>query len=129
MSKELRILCVEDDKPCMDVLTRFLEKLGYQNIKKAYTASEADYLMRKFTFDVIFMDLNLPRVDGGELTQNLRTIEISSGGYASVIGVTGVACIESERKYCYESGMNYIISKPYTPEEIAEALQYCGFRY
>jgi CheY-like chemotaxis protein len=97
-----------------------LTKAGYQ-VEIACTGREA---VEKFSsspddFDIIFMDIQMPEMDGMEATKEIRR-----RGYAAIpiIALTAHA-MKGDREKCIEAGMDDYITKPVKRENIFEILE------
>jgi len=73
-------------------------------------------------FDLVFMDVQMPEMDGMEATRALRARERATGGHITLIGVTAHA-LEGDRERCLEAGMDGYLSKPIRVEELDGALE------
>jgi CheY-like chemotaxis protein len=112
----LKILVVDDIKMNQIVITKMLSKLGiFPDI--ATNGKEALLLAQKETYDVIFMDCRMPIMDGFEATRELRKLNYNKPIVALTAGTT-----REERETCFEVGMNDILPKPYTRNELHQAL-------
>ncbi len=70
----LRILVVDDEKPCLDELVYLLLQESNVEIVGAYTNSqEVLKEMVNVSFDVAFLDLSMPHIDGAELARKMQT--------------------------------------------------------
>jgi two-component system aerobic respiration control sensor histidine kinase ArcB len=119
---QLKILIVEDDEICCKVLYMNLEKLGYKNIDKAYSASSALTLFKDNRYDVIFSDIHMPNSCGIELAENIREIESHRNTYTSIIAVTATMPDKEFKELSKKVGIDTIINKPYKKDEIENAL-------
>ena len=76
-------------------------------------------------FDMIFMDMHMPEMDGLEATRTLRKLPLSKNGWnpakIPIIAVTANAFSE-DRKLCLESGMNDYLAKPFDHDQLSEVL-------
>ncbi|MBL4616154.1 MAG: response regulator [Robiginitomaculum sp.] len=128
-SKRLRILAAEDNALNQKVLTAFLKPLGHELII-ANDGVEALEQLATEHFDLILMDIQMPRKDGLTTTKELRA---SSGPNANtpVIAMTANA-MAGDREECLEIGMNDYVPKPidarvlFTAIARATAKQTCG---
>jgi CheY-like chemotaxis protein len=73
------------------------------------------------TYDIIFMDVQMPRIDGYEVTKQIRNYEKSSYKHVPIIAVTANALIGDKEK-CLSSGMDDYISKPIRGKDIEKML-------
>ena len=71
----IRILTVEDEKPISNLLRISLEKAGYSCIC-AYDGAEAAEFLENGRYDLILLDIMLPEIDGFELMEYIRPMEI-----------------------------------------------------
>jgi len=115
----LEVLLVEDNAVNQAVAQMMLEHLGC----KVWTATdgvEATVLLEHGRFDLIFMDLHMPRMDGLAATRWLRTAE-GDGPGTPVIAVTANVR-PGTREACKDAGMNDFIAKPVSTEALRNAL-------
>jgi len=117
----LRILVVEDNPVNTKVAQHLLKKLGY----KADTATngiEALNQLSKETYDLVFMDLQMPEMDGLTATRKLReSVPASRPPY--IVAFTANASKE-DREACFAAGMHDFISKPAYLTKIATAAEH-----
>ncbi|WP_225938669.1 response regulator [Kovacikia minuta] len=114
----LRILLVEDIVVNQKVALRMLNRLGYQ-AEVASTGQEALEVLRQQSYDVVFMDVQMPEMDGLETTRRIR--QSGSTVRPWIIAMTAYA-MQGDREKCLASGMNDYISKPVSIEILAAAL-------
>lgn len=67
----MRILVVEDDKILGDAITQHFHKMG-QGVDLAATGTMAQYILETQSYDLILLDLNLPKLNGDKILKNLR---------------------------------------------------------
>ena len=73
-------------------------------------------------YDAVFMDIQMPRLDGIETTRRLRSLEASeSGRRTPILALTANTLVE-DRYACFEAGMDGFLIKPLDQEKLAEAL-------
>jgi CheY-like chemotaxis protein len=120
-----RILLVEDNPVNQKLATRLLTKAGYQ-VKVANNGVEAVsfYTAAPDQFDIIFMDVQMPEMDGKTATRTIR-----SRGFAQIpiIAMTAQA-MKGDREKCLEAGMNDYISKPIKREAIFAMVKEWAFK-
>ncbi|PTL54385.1 ATP-binding protein [Paraconexibacter algicola] len=117
-----RILLVEDSRTNQLVVVRLLERLGYR-ADVAGDGREALEACDRQSYDVIFMDLHMPELDGLAATRELRRRELAPRPY--VIGFSAAA-FESDRRACLAAGMDDFVAKPATGPMLAAALERSG---
>ncbi|MBI4754879.1 MAG: response regulator [Betaproteobacteria bacterium] len=127
----LRVLLVEDNPVNQTLAKRLIEKGGHR-VTVAGNGQEAVDAMRKDDFDVVFMDVQMPVMDGFEATAAIRAMEhqrtwISGGGWrpTPIIAMTAHA-LEGDRERCLDAGMDDYLAKPIRPAELAAALERVG---
>lgn len=115
------ILVVEDHPINQLVLTGQLKQLGY-TVKMAGDGEQAlRYWHDGEAFDAVLTDVNMPIMDGYELTRRLR----AEGIVVPIVGVTANAHAD-ERARCLEAGMNGYLAKPVSLDALGQALQATG---
>jgi two-component system, sensor histidine kinase and response regulator len=108
----LKILIAEDNPVNQLLLTRLLLKRGHE-VKVAGNGRVALEMLDAEAppFDLIFMDVQMPEMDGMEATRLLREKERDSGTHLTLIGVTAHA-LQGDRERCLAAGMDGYLSKP-----------------
>jgi len=112
----LRLLLAEDNKVNQMLAVALLRKRGY-DVTVADNGHEAVELVKRGDFDLVLMDVQMPKMDGFEATAAIRDWETSSGGRLPIIAVTAHA-MEGDRELCLDAGMDDYVSKPIDPEEL-----------
>jgi two-component system, sensor histidine kinase and response regulator len=118
--KDLRILVVEDDLTNQKVALFILAALGY-TADIAGGGSEALHAFEEKRYDIIFMDIQMPGMDGLETTARIRAIEKDTGNHTSIIAVTAHT-MPGYREDCLAAGMDNYIEKPVNKQVLAEIL-------
>jgi len=107
----LQILLVEDNPVNARLAEVILKRLGH-NVSAAKNGMIALEMLRESCYDLIFMDVEMPVMDGIETTRNIRS---GSAGEDKknipIVAITAYALAEYENE-CIDSGMNYFITKP-----------------
>lgn len=99
------------------VVLKMLERLGYRADVVANGLEVLDAVRRQ-TYDVLFLDVQMPEMDGFEAARRLRL----SDARPRIVGMTALA-MAGDRERCLEAGMDDYISKPVRPEELQRALE------
>jgi CheY-like chemotaxis protein len=113
----LRVLLVEDNEVNREVFTDMLQRLGH----KVAIASDGESALAQLSdgwFDAVFMDVQLPGIDGLEVTRRFQ----QSGGATPIIGLTAHTSRESVDR-CLVAGMKTVLTKPVDSEQLAAALR------
>lgn len=115
-----RVLLAEDNTTNQALAVALLQKLGCV-VDVAANGAEAVELTDKLPFDLIFMDCQMPEMDGYQATAELRRRE-KPNVRVPVIAITANA-MQGDRDQCLASGMDDYISKPISPEILREKVQ------
>jgi len=115
----LRILLVEDVAVNQKVARQMLQRLGYR-ADVANNGQEALESLGRKSYQVVFMDVQMPEMDGFEATRRIRT-EWSLACQPWIIAMTAHA-MQGDREQCLQVGMNDYISKPIRPEALVQVL-------
>ena len=119
--QKMRILIAEDNVTNQKVLLRMLERLGYR-ADIVTNGKEAVESWEKVPYEVIFMDVQMPDMDGLEATRVIRGRERKAGRRVSIIAMTAHA-MKEDREKCLGAGMDDYVSKPIQLRDINEAIQ------
>ena len=114
----MSILLAEDNLVNQKVATRLFKKLGYK-IDVANNGLEVIKSLEEGAYDLIFMDIQMPEMDGLEATRQV----IAKWGEERprIIALTANAMRE-DREKCYEAGMDDYLTKPFKPVELEDAI-------
>ena len=116
----LKILLAEDNAVNQKLAVRILEKMGY-NTDVVANGFEALEFLKRQAYDIVFMDMQMPEMDGLEVTRHIVQ-EWSANQRPKIIAMTANT-IDGDRERCIEAGMDDYISKPLAVGEIQMALQ------
>lgn len=105
-----RILVVEDNEINQQVAVRLLKKLGYDP-DIAQDGTEALARLAQEHYDLVFMDCQMPDMDGYTATAKIRQQEAREGRQTPIVAMTANA-MERDRQRCMAAGMNDYIAKP-----------------
>jgi len=110
---DARVLIVEDHPVNQQLFCTILERIGFSHINTADDGIEALEKVQANNFDIIFMDIQMPRMNGYETTRQLRQKNFTG----PIIAVTASA-LADEREQCMQAGMNDVLIKPYKRTDI-----------
>ncbi|HYB19359.1 MAG TPA: response regulator, partial [Thermodesulfobacteriota bacterium] len=116
----VRILLAEDNIINQKVALRHLERIGYRADAVA-NGKEVLSALERIPYDLIFMDVQMPEMDGFEATAIIRRKERETGGHIPIIAMTAHA-MKGDRERCLEAGMDDYVSKPIQPSSLIEVI-------
>lgn len=121
LEKDIRILIVEDDEDSRFLVERYAKKIT-QSIDSVSNGEDALEKVKKYTYDLILMDIRMPGINGYEATQKIRAMEHLS--QPKIVALTAHA-LEEDILRCKEAGMDDHLSKPVYLENLkAKIKQY-----
>ncbi|MGA7573293.1 MAG: response regulator [Terriglobales bacterium] len=112
----LHILLAEDNPVNQKVARRMFEKRHHQ-VVVAGNGIEALEALQKYNFDLVFMDVQMPEMDGMEATARIRLEEKLTGSHQIIIALTAHA-MKGDRERCLEAGMDDYLTKPIRHQEL-----------
>jgi signal transduction histidine kinase/DNA-binding NarL/FixJ family response regulator len=117
------VLVVEDYPANQLLAKRFLEAVGCQ-VYIANNGLEAVEALKEQDYDIVFMDCQMPVMDGYQATRVIRRFESETGTakHIPIIALTAHA-LTGDKAKCLAAGMDEWVTKPFTRQEINEALQ------
>lgn len=122
LGREIRILVAEDNPINQKVIKRMMGKLSLE-ADLAATGLEVLEAVEKNTYDVIFMDMQMPEMDGLQATRELRKIPEEKLPQQPIIIALTANAMESEKRDCFDAGMNDFLAKPIRWELLAKTLE------
>ncbi|MBN2246401.1 MAG: response regulator, partial [Candidatus Aminicenantes bacterium] len=114
--KTINVLLAEDNPINQKLAVRILEKNGYK-VKVASDGEKTVSAWEEESFDLILMDVQMPRMDGLEATRIIRSREKQRGSHIPVVAMTAHA-MKGDRERCLEAGMDDYIAKPLNPKDL-----------
>jgi signal transduction histidine kinase/CheY-like chemotaxis protein len=117
----LRVLLVEDNAVNQRLAARLLEKRGHHVVVTG-NGREALAALQMNDYDLVFMDVQMPEMDGLEATAAIRKMEEGSGKHQTVIALTAHA-MKGDEERCLAAGMDGYLSKPIRPQELEAILE------
>jgi two-component system, sensor histidine kinase and response regulator len=115
--KPLQVLLVEDSDVNREVLAEMLLRLGH-DASLAADGETALAMLESASYDIVFMDVQLPLMDGLEVTRRFR----AAGGMTPVVALTAHTSRE-DRDKCLAAGMVSVVTKPVNSRSLAAAIE------
>ncbi|HID40014.1 MAG TPA: sigma-54-dependent Fis family transcriptional regulator [Calditrichaeota bacterium] len=116
-NEEIKILVVDDEEIVRESLTGWFEEDGY-TVDKAKDAVEALNKMTQTRWDIYFVDIKMPGMDGLELQRRIREIDKE----AIVIIITAYASVDTAVQALKEGAFDYI-TKPFDPDQLSRLIR------
>jgi CheY-like chemotaxis protein len=116
-----RILVAEDNRVNQTVARRLLEKAGHQ-VDVVANGRQAVAALDDVVYDLVFMDCQMPDMDGFEATRAIRAGEARTPRHIPIVALTANA-MQGDRERCLAAGMDDYIVKPVTTQTLAAALE------
>jgi CheY-like chemotaxis protein len=126
ISSELRslsILLAEDNAVSQRLMERMLRRLNH-TVTVTGDGLEAFQEYEHGSYDVVLMDVQMPRMDGLETTRKIRELECSRGGHIPIIALTAHA-LDADRRQCFEAGADAYVTKPVRVEDLLAEMGRC----
>ncbi len=117
-ARSLRLLVAEDHPVNQEFAAEALRRLGH-SVDVASNGSEALDLMKRKPFDLVLMDVQMPDIDGLEVTRRYRAEERE--GHVPIVALTAHTRRE-DRDRCLEAGMDAVLTKPIDRTQLAEII-------
>ena len=117
----LRILVAEDNSVNQALIVRLLQKMGHSPVL-AGNGREALARLQADKFDLVFMDVQMPEMDGFAATAEIRRREQATGDHLPVIAMTAHA-LKGDRERCLAAGMDAYIPKPVKFEVVQQEIE------
>jgi two-component system, sensor histidine kinase and response regulator len=118
--RRLRILLAEDNLVNQRLVVRLLEKLGHATLV-ANTGREVLTALQQQSVDLVLMDVQMPEMDGFEVTAAIREQERQEGGHLPIIALTAHA-MKGDQERCLTAGMDDYVSKPINTQALSSAI-------
>ncbi len=116
-----KILLAEDNPINQKVAKMHLEKLGHK-VETAANGKIAVEMFSKNSYDIIFMDIQMPEMDGLEATKRIREFEKDVNSKPIIIIALTANAMKGDKEACLNAGMNEYMSKPFKPDELKKVL-------
>lgn len=118
--QRVRVLLAEDNPVNQKMMIKMLEKLGC-HVDTVDNGREAVHKLEQAPYDLVFMDCQMPEMDGYTATEEIRKRD-GSFSHIPIIAVTANAMTE-DRERCLRAGMNDYLSKPVQKEAISQMIK------
>lgn len=119
-SASFKILVAEDDLLNRMLVVRLLEKLGHE-VTAVRNGREAVELASTESFDLVFMDMLMPELNGPEAASAIRRLERVTRKHLPIIALTASGD-PADRELCLAAGMDAYASKPLSSQELSAAI-------
>ncbi len=120
--RELRVLLTEDNRVNQALATALLKKAGCK-VTLAVDGARCLEALKRETFDVVFMDVCMPELDGFEATRRIRRGDCGENARHVFIAAMTANAMEGDRESCLKSGMDDYLTKPLNKQELLALLQ------
>ncbi len=117
----IKILVAEDNPVNQLVAVKILEKLGYK-AGVAENGAEAVGALGKIDYDIVFMDCQMPVMDGYEASRTIRSGEVKVLNREVIIIAMTANALKGDKELCIQAGMDDYISKPISPKVVSDVL-------
>jgi CheY-like chemotaxis protein len=117
----LRVLVAEDNKVNQAVVKQMLEKLGCR-VDAVANGLEAVEAARLAPYHLVFMDVQMPEMDGLAATGAIRALHMPDRRDVWIVALTANAFAEDEQR-CLAAGMNDFLAKPIRPADLKSCLE------
>jgi CheY-like chemotaxis protein len=115
----LRVLVVDDNVVNQKLASKFLQKLGHR-VDVVSNGALAVKQVSTDEYDIVFMDCQMPEMDGYTATRTIRSSE-AEGKRLPIVAMTANA-MTGDRENCLEAGMDHYITKPFKQTDFSEAI-------
>ena len=119
--RKVKVLLAEDNVVNQRVVLAVLQKQGHE-VEVAADGYEALAALERQAFDLILMDIQMPRMDGLEATSQVRRSEALSGRHIPIVALTAHA-MKGDLERCFEAGMDDYLTKPVDLENLRRAVE------
>lgn len=120
----VKILLVEDDFINREAFKIILESIGINEVHMAVDGEDALEYYYANSYDMIFMDLGLPKLNGFEVLEKIRDYEKENNKQNSIIITLTANALEGDREKCLNAGFDDYLTKPLTREKLLEKIEY-----
>jgi CheY-like chemotaxis protein/two-component sensor histidine kinase len=118
--KKAKVLIAEDNLMNQKLISEIMKKWEV-NFDLAVDGQEALDKLYEKTYDIVLMDVNMPRVSGYEAAERIRMDTANLNNKVPMIALTAAA-LQSEKQKVFDSGMNEFVSKPFVPANLKKVM-------
>lgn len=109
--ESMKILVVDDVKDNCELIRAYLKNFPF-SLEFAYNGIDALDLFNRFDYDLIFMDVQMPGMDGCETIKRIRGMELDQGGEKTPIVGLSAHALSEEMQKCIDAGADSYLTKP-----------------
>ncbi len=121
-SKDARILVAEDNAVNRTVINTMLKRTGYRTVDMVEDGDEALTAVNDGNYDLVLMDVSMPRMDGLEATRRIRELPHGAPDSLRIIGLSAGA-LPGDREAALDAGMDGYLTKPIKLQELKLVLE------
>ncbi len=125
--RPLQVLLADDNPVNQMTATTMLEKLGH-TVMVANNGRQAIDKINEQRFDIVFMDVQMPEMDGVAATGEIRRGEQATGRHMPIVAMTAHA-MKGDKEMCLAAGMDDYISKPIRRKDLADVIARVALRF
>jgi two-component system, sensor histidine kinase and response regulator len=126
-ARPLQVLLADDNPVNQMTGTTMLEKLGH-SVVVAGNGREAIKKINTQAFDIVFMDVQMPEMDGMTATAEIRKSEEATGKHIPIVAMTAHA-MKGDKEKCLKAGMDEYVSKPIRRQELTDVIARVAKRF
>ncbi|MBG0777787.1 MAG: response regulator [Desulfovibrionaceae bacterium] len=125
--RPLRILLAEDSRSNAELMRLYLKETGH-DLDVAANGEQAVRMAESQAYDLVFMDMQMPVMDGYEATRRIRRMEAAdpSRHRTTIVAATAMAMADEQRR-CLEAGCDAYLAKPFKKREVLETVARLAF--
>jgi signal transduction histidine kinase/DNA-binding response OmpR family regulator/HPt (histidine-containing phosphotransfer) domain-containing protein len=125
ISRIRQVLLVEDNPVNHEVTSVMLQELGV-GVVSAWSGEEALEKLSKRRFEAILLDCQMPKLDGYATARRFREEEQGQQRSRTPIVAVTANALSGDAEKCFEAGMDFYLSKPFTIEQLYQVLEHCA---
>lgn len=122
MEQLARVLFVEDNDISRELIRRIFVRIKQVKVDVARDGHEALDLYLAHGYDLVFMDIQMPGLDGYEVTRRIREQDQKMHRHTPVVAVTAFVGNEDQQR-CREAGMDDYVPKPVNTQDLLDKIE------